>query len=44
MSYEKRKKFSIDEITVTKLKVSFAEKNVLYLKENITFQSKYCIL
>ena len=43
-SYEKRKKGSKNESTITKMKVSFTEKKVLYFKESITFQSKYCKL
>ena len=38
-----RKKCSKKESTITKMKVSFTEKEVLYFKEYITFQSKYCI-
>ena len=44
MSYKKRKKFSKSKSTITKMNVSFSGKKVLYLKESITFQSKYCIL
>ena len=29
---------------ITKIKVSFTEKKVLYFKESFAFQSKYCIL
>ena len=43
-SYEKRKKGSKNESTITKMKVSFTEKKVLNFKESITFQSKYCKL
>ena len=39
-SYEKQKKSSKNESTITKMKPLFTEKKILHLKESITFQSK----